>query len=449
MKIVVIGGTAAGLSAAAKAKRNMSKADIVVYEKSGYISYGSCGLPYFVGDKVKQVDELLGFTPTELQEERGITAHVLCEVTEIDPENKSVTVKNLKTGEIFTDEYDKLVIATGANVIVPPFCKEELSGVHFLRLVEDGIALKQSALRAKKHAVVVGGGFIGLEITEQLTELGLSVTIVDPNERLLRALPEEYSELIADKLVENGVTVKFGNYVSGLVGASGHIKAVVLDNGEELPAEVVVISVGIRPNTKLATDIGVKTTEGGAILVNRHMETNLPDIYACGDCATTTHQVTNADVYSPMGTTANKQGKICGDNLVGIKTKFNGVLGSAVTRVFDLFICYTGLNLKAAIDAGYDAVAVSIVNPDRAGYFHSGKENHLTAVFDRKTGQLYGAQGVGSEGVCGRMNVFVSAITAKMTVVEINELDLLYTPSMAPVYDPILILMQQAVKKLL
>ncbi len=446
MKIIVIGGTAAGLSAASKAKRNRPDVEITVYEKSGYVSYGSCGLPYFVGDLIREEEELFSLTPDVLNNKRDIATHIAHEVTAVDPQQKQVTVKNLQTGEVFTDSYDKLVLATGASSIVPPFCQNSPQGVHTLRNVEDGIRLKDSVAGGQKTAVIIGAGLIGLELAEQLQERGLSVTLVEAAPMLLPQLNQGYSQMVADTLATHGVTLLLGSMAAGLHQAQGQVTAVELADGSVLPADLVVLSIGVRPNTALLSH--VEKLKNGAIAINQYMETSDPDIYACGDCASSPHRLTGDTVYIPMGTTANKQGKACGDNLTGLRTPFGGVLGSAVTKVFETYVCYTGLNLAQALERGYAAVSTGITKRDRASYYPGGQDTHLTVIFDQKTGQILGAQGVGGESVAGRMNVMICAITANMTISTLNDLDLLYTPAVAPVYDPILVMSGQAIKKL-
>ncbi len=447
MKIVIIGGTAAGLSAASKAKRNDPSAQITVYEKSGYVSYGSCGLPYFVGDMIKQTEELISLTPEELINDRSIDTKIAHEVLSIDRNEKTVSVKNLNSGEIFTDNYDKLVLATGATPIVPPFYDKPLSGVHFLRNVEDGISLKRSASGSTKKVVIIGAGLIGLEVAEQMSELGHDVTLLEAAPRLLPMIEEKYADMLKAKLAQHNIKLMLALKAQGLKEQNGTVTGVTLENGETLPADLVVMSIGVRPNGKLLGDTGIELYRNGAVLVDEYLQTADPDVYACGDCATAYNSLTKQQVYIPMGTTANKQGKACGDNITGLKTAFGGVLGSGVTKLFDTYVAFTGLTAEQAKDAGYDAAKSSITKADRASYYPGGEDNHLTVIFDSKSGRILGAQGIGSRTVCGRVNLMVAAISGGMTVQQLGELDLLYTPSVAPVHDPLLILASQAVKK--
>lgn len=444
--LIVIGGTAAGLSAASKAKRLRPELDITVYERSGFVSYGACGLPYFVGGLIGEPEELVSLTPEVLEKKRGIPTHTHHEVTAIRRLEKRVEVRDLDTGATFEKSYDKLMIATGAVPILPPLPGVEAQGVRCLRTVEDGIALKAQAAGATR-AVIVGGGFIGLETAEQLTEAGLPVTIVEAQPRLLPFLPEEYAEAIRTEMTGHGVVFRLGAAAAEVVVREGRAAGLRLADGEELPADLILFSVGVRPASELAVDCGLELGLRGGIVVDEEQRTSDPDIYAAGDCVQMKHLITGAPCYFPLGTTANKQGRIAGENLAGGHSRFKGVLGSQVTKVFDLYAASTGLTLRQAEEAGFDAGASSIIKGDRASYYPGGGENRLTLILDRRTGRLLGAQGIGTSTVAGRINVLAAAITAGMTVEELSELDLVYSPSVAPVYDPILIAASQAMKQ--
>lgn len=445
-KLIVIGGTAAGLSAASKAKRLVPDLEIEVYERSGYISYGACGLPYFVGDIIKEADELISVTADVMRDKRGIPTFIHHEVTAIDRENKTVTVKNLDTGDIFSRPYDKLVIATGASPVRLSVPGAELDGVHYLRNVEDGIGLK-GAVAAGKSAVIIGGGFIGLELAEELTNAGVKVHLLEAVDRLLPFLDERFSEQVKLTLEKNGVSVHLSSKAEQILGRNGAVCGVKLEDGETLDADLVVVSIGVRPESKLAIDAGLETGLRGGIVVDEHQQTSDPSIWACGDCVQMKHLITGAPAYVPLGTTANKQGRTAGAALAGAKDTFKGVLGSSVTKVFDLYIAVTGLSLQAAKDSGFAAASSIITKNDRASYYPGGGENTICMVLEESTGRLLGAQAIGTSTVAGRMNVFVAAITAGMTVEEINDLDFVYAPPVAPVYDPILIAASQAMKK--
>lgn len=444
-KVIVIGGTAAGLSAASKAKRVRPDLEIEVYERTGYISYGACGLPYFVGGMIEDPNELVSLFPDEMSNKRGIPTFTHHEVTAIDRQNKVVSVTNLDTGRQFQRPYDKLVIATGAAPIRPSLPGIDLDGVYYLRTVEDGIYLKQ-AIGIRKRIAILGGGFIGLEMAEELTQAGVEVHIFEQMPRLLPFLDEKFSELTAQTLERNGVKLHIGTEVTGILGQDGQVSAVSASDGQTVEVDSVLVSIGVRPASQLAADCGLELGLKGGIVVDNSQRTSDPSIWACGDCVQMKHLITGAPVYVPLGTTANKQGRVAGGSLAGEDAVFNGVLGSMVTKVFELHIAATGLMLEQAKAAGYDAVSSLIRKRDIASYYPGGSDNQICLILDRNTGKLLGAQAVGGASVAGRVNVFATAITAGMTVAEINELDLVYAPPVAPVYDPILIAASQAIK---
>lgn len=446
-KVVIIGGTAAGLSAASKAKRVRPDLEITVFEKSGYISYGACGLPYFVGGMIGQPDDLVSLTVDQMTNKRGVPTFIHHEVTRIDRQKKEVTVRNLDTDEVSVYPYDKLVIATGARPIVPRIPGADAREVYCLRTVEDGIRLKAVVqAEGRKRAAIIGGGFIGIEVAEEMAQSGVEVHVYEAMPRLLPFLEESFSQAVLDTLEKNGVRVHLNSPAEAIETAEGHVSG-VRAGGESVPVDFVLLSVGVVPASELARDAGLALGIKGAIAVDDEMRTSDPDIYACGDCVQMKNRITGAAVHVPLGTTANKQGRIAGDNLAGGHETFKGVLGSMVTKCFDLYIAATGLSLEQAKAAGYDAAASVITKGDRASYYPGSRDNRICLILDKKTGRLLGAQAIGSETVAGRVNVFATAITAGMTVAEINELDLVYAPPVAPVYDPILIAASQAVKK--
>ena len=447
-KLIVIGGTAAGLSAASKAKRLNPELEIEVFEKSGYISYGACGLPYFVGGIIEEADDLVSLTVEQMTNKRGIPTYIHHEVMKINRADKTVTVKNLDNAEISVHSYDKLVIATGARPIKPAIEGIDAEGVYYLRTVEDGIRLKHIVKSdERKKAAIIGGGFIGLEVAEEMAESGIEVHLFEMLPRLLPFMNEGFSEEILDKLTQNGVKVHLGTGVEKIVTSDGQIKAVVSSDGVETEVDFVLMSIGVVPNSELAADCGLELGLKKTIVVDDEMRTSDHDIWACGDCVQMKNRITDGACYVPLGTTANKQGRIAGGNVAGEHETFKGVLGSMVTKVFDLYIGATGLSVNQAEEAGFNPVTTVITKADRASYYPGSKDNKICLVFDKKDGRLLGAQVIGSESIAGRINVFVAAITAGMTVAEINELDFVYAPPVAPVYDPILIAASQAMKK--
>ena len=447
-KVIIIGGTAAGLSAASKAKRVDPSLDITVFEKSGYISYGACGLPYFVGDMIKEPNDLVSLSVDQMTHKRGVPTFIHHEVIRIDRGAQTVTVRNLDNGEVFERPYDKLVIATGARPIVPHIPGADAKGVYTLRTVEDGIHLKSVVQSgARKKAAIIGGGFIGIEVAEELTNSGVEVHLFEMMPRLLPFLTESFSEAVLDTLTQHGVHVHLNAGAQALMTAEGSVCGVRATDGSETPVDYALLSIGVVPASDLARDAGLELGLKGAIVVDDEMRTSDPRIWACGDCVQMKNRITGGAAYVPLGTTANKQGRIAGGNLAGEHETFKGVLGSMVTKAFDLYISATGLSLDQAKAAGYDAVSSILTKGDRASYYPGSRDNTICLILDKKTGRLLGAQAIGSESVAGRINVFSTAITCGMTVSEINELDLVYAPPVAPVYDPILIAASQAMKK--
>jgi NADPH-dependent 2,4-dienoyl-CoA reductase/sulfur reductase-like enzyme len=447
-RLVVIGGTAAGLSAASRAKRLRPDLEVEVFERTGYVSYGACGLPYLVGDVIRDPEELIALTPQQLREGRGMLVHTRHEVIKIDRKAKTVEVVDLETGRKRSANYTYLVIAAGAAPIIPPIPGTDAKGVHVLRTVEDGISLKRRLHDSSvTRAVIIGGGFIGLELAGEITRSGVAVTIVEALQRLLPFLTEDFSVKVQRTLTANGVAVLTGTSVAAIETSAGRVTGIRAAGGKKLECELVVVAAGVRPNSQLAAAAGLTLGLKDGIVVNERLQTSDANIWACGDCVQMVHRVTGEPVYVPLGTTANKQGRIAGANIGGADEIFRGVLASQVTKVFDLYIASTGLSMEQARDAGYTTASTTIAKKDKASYYPGGEENHIFLLFDKTSGRLLGAQGLGGISVAGRMNVLATAITAKMTVPELNELDLVYAPPVAPVYDPILIAASQALKQ--
>ncbi len=447
-QLVVVGGTAAGLSAASKAKRMQPGLEVNVFERSGFISYGACGLPYYIGGLVQTETELVDFTPEELYEKRGILAHTHHKVINISPANKTIDVLNLKNNETLVVPYDYLVIATGASPVIPDIPGIHTKGVFSLRTVEDGMKIKKAVQEARnRKAVVVGGGFIGLEVAEQLTFAGIDVTVVEAMPRLLPFLDEEYSNTVRKTLEEHDVNLFTNTIVSEIISSDGEVSGVKTSDGMAIEADFVIISVGVKPNSGLAKNAGLKIGFKNAIFVDAYMKTTDDSIWACGDCVQTYNFITKREAYVPLGTLANRQGRIAGENIAGHKNTFKGTLASQITKIFDLYVASTGLTRTQAEEAGFEVEEIKIKKADKASYYPGRKDNDIKLVFDRNNGRLLGAQAMGSESISGRINVLATAITAGMTVSELNRVDFAYSPSVAPVYDPILIAVSQAMRK--
>jgi NADPH-dependent 2,4-dienoyl-CoA reductase/sulfur reductase-like enzyme len=445
-KLAVIGGTAAGLSAASKAKRSLPDLEVAVFEKTGYVSYGSCGLPYFIGGLIREAGDLVSLTADELREKRGMSVFIRHEVTRIDRERKELRVRDAETGKTFTENYDYLVIATGARALVPDIPGADAEGVYTLRSVEDGVCIREAVEKGARRALIIGAGPIGLELAEQLTERGCKTELVEFLPRLLPAFPDAYARETAEKLAGRGVGLRLGAAVKEILVRDGKAAGVRLGAGEEIPADFVLVTAGVAPNSELAKDCGLKLGVKGSIVTGPDMRTADPCIWACGDCAQTFNRVTGKPVYAPLGTSANKQGRVAGASIAGEAAAFPGVLLSMACKVFDLYIAATGLNLEAAREAGFDAAQSAVVKGDRASYYPGSTDNKINLVFEKSGGRILGAQGIGGVSVAGRMNLLAAAVTMGMTIGQLGGLDLVYTPSVAPVYDPLLIAAGAALK---
>ncbi|CUU09899.1 NADPH-dependent 2,4-dienoyl-CoA reductase, sulfur reductase [Candidatus Kryptobacter tengchongensis] len=448
-RLVVIGGVAAGMSAASRARRLKPDMEIVVFEKSGFVSYGSCGLPYFVSDIIKSPENLVVYDAKFFKEKRNIDVFVHHEVLKIFPAKRSILVKNLENGREFEVNYDKLVIATGARAVKPNIKGIELKGIYTIRFLEDGIAIKNFIREnSPKKALIIGAGYIGMEMAESLVSLGLDVTIVEQMPNILGNMDDEINEIVEQELARNGVKLLKSVSVNEFSGEDGYVKRAVLSNGQVIDVDLVIVGAGIKPNSEIAREAGVELGRSGAIAVNQKMETNVHGIYSAGDCAEAFHLVLNRPVYIPLGTTANKQGKVAGENAAGGNAIFKGIVGTAVFKVFELEVARTGISEKQAKSEGFDYVSTVIEHGSRAHYYPGGSKIRVKLIADKKTGRLLGAEMVGRDGVAKRIDVFATALHARLTVDEIGHLDLSYAPPFAPVWDPILIAANDLEKKI-
>ena len=433
MKIIVIGAVAAGTSAAAKARRNSESAEITIYERDSFISYSGCGMPYYLGGAVEKAEELTPRDPAFFRNKYNVEIKTRHEVLAIDPANKSVSVKNLVAGDVFSDNYDTLILATGARAVTPPIPGRELENVFTLRNINDMLRIR-AFLDEKKPATaaIVGTGFIGLEMCESLLHLGVKVTLLEKLPQVTPGLDPDMAVYEEEHLKKSGVSVMTGVSIASITEES-----VLLADGTRIPAVMTLLSTGVRPNTELAAAAGVALGASGAILVNARMETNLPDVYACGDCIEQFHVVTGKQVYRPLGSTANKTGRIAGDCATGGTLAYRGTLGTGIFGVLGLAVGQTGLSEREAREAGYDAVVCHNIKPDKPEYL-GGKEMVIKAVADRATGRLLGVQIVGEAGVDKRIDVFATAITYGAKAEDLFYLDLAYAPPFATTKDPVL-----------
>lgn len=432
MRIVVIGAVAAGTSAAAKARRNNDQAEIVIYERDTHISYSGCGLPYYIGGEVAEIDELTPRNPAFFKKKYNVDIFTGHEVLDVDVDHKQITVENLTSGEVFTDSYDKLVLATGASAFRPNITGVELDHVFFLRSVKDALAIKDfMRLQKPKTAVIAGTGFIGFELLENLMHENIDVTIVEMADKITPNLDIDMAAFLENKLLEQGVKVLKSTQIVKIDKGG-----VVLSDGKILSADMVITATGVRPNVELAIKAGIQLGNTGAIAVSANMQTNISDIYACGDCVETYSSITGKPIYRPLGSTANKTGRIAGDSITGGLLSYRGNLGTGIFKLFHMTIASTGLSEKEARAEGYDVVICHNIKPNKPEYM-GGKEMVIKAIADKLTGRLLGVQIIGEDGVDKRIDVFATLITYKATVEELFHLDLAYAPPFSTTKDPV------------
>ncbi|MCC3144288.1 FAD-dependent oxidoreductase [Halanaerobium sp. Z-7514] len=448
MKIAVIGGVAAGTSAAAKARRTDPDAEIVIFEKGKEISYGGCGLPYYISDIIAERDKLIAFTDEEFEAKYGVEVRIEHEVREIDSHEKMLYYTNLASGQDGAYQYDKLIIATGASPIKPPFEGFEKDNIFVLRSVEDGDLIKEAANReGTKKAVIIGAGLIGLEMAEAFTEMGLKTTVIELQPQVLPPFSQEMAELVEEELRKKGVDLVLNDGVAAFKGGE-KLEKVVTESGKEIEADLALLSIGVKANSQLAKKAGIEIGETGAIKINEKMETNLKDIYAAGDCAESKDLITAQAAWIPLGSTANKQGRTAGENAAGGSYKHRGILKTGITKVFDLTAARTGLSREEAEANGFEVREVKIKARNHAGYYPGVDIVNIKGVFANKDGRLLGAEVIGGEGSDKRIDVLVTAIQAGMTAADLFQLDLAYAPPYSSPKDPVAILGMVAEKKL-
>ena len=437
MKVVIVGGVAGGATAAARLRRLDESAEIVVFERSGYVSYANCGLPYYIGGIITDRAELTLQTPESFWRRFRVDMRVRHEVTAIHPDTKTVDVKNLATGEVFAESYDKLILSPGARPTQPALPGVGIDRLFTLRTVEDTLKLREFIEQHHpRSAVLAGGGFIGIELVENLRELGLDVTVVQRPKQLLNPLDADMAAFLHAQLREKGVKLMLGRTVEGFA-ADGDRVSVLIKDEAPLTADMVVLAIGVTPDTALAKDAGLELGIKGSIVVNDRMETSVPDIYAVGDAVQVKHSVTGQDTLLSLAGPANKQGRIAADNICGGDSRYLGSQGSSVIKVFDMTIAATGVNEKTARQAGIDCDKVFLSPMSHAGYYPGGKVMTMKVVFEKGTYRLLGAQIVGYEGVDKRIDVLATAIHAGLTGPQLKDLDLAYAPPYSSAKDPV------------
>lgn len=437
MKVVIVGGVAAGATAAARLRRLDEQAEILIFERSGYISYANCGLPYYIGDVITDPEALTLQTPEQFFARFRVQVRVRHEVTALHPERKTVSVTDLATGRTFEESYDKLILAPGARPAQPRLPGVGLERVFTLRTVEDTFRIKEFIQKNKpRSAVLAGGGFIGLELAENLRELGMEVTIVQRPKQLMNSFDADMAALLHAEMRRHGVQLALGSTVEGFAPTNRGVEVLRKDE-PSLQADMVVLAIGVTPDTALAKSAGLALGIKGSILVNDRMETSVPDIYAAGDAVQVRHAVTGQDALISLAGPANKQGRIIADNICGMDSRYTGSQGSSVVKVFSMTAAATGVNEKNARNAGFDPEAVILSPMSHAGYYPGGRLMTMKLVYDKPTLRVLGAQIVGYEGVDKRIDVLATAIHAGMTAPQLKELDLAYAPPYSSAKDPV------------
>ena len=437
MKVVIVGGVAGGATAAARIRRLDEQADIIVFERSGYVSYANCGLPYYIGGIIRDPQELTLQTPESFFSRFRISMNVHHEVTAIHPDKKSVSVRNLTTGEEFEESYDKLLLSPGAKPVQPKLPGTGSRRVFTLRTVEDTFRIKNYITENHpRSAVLAGGGFISVELAENLRKLGMEVTIVQRPKQLMNPFDPDMASFIHNEVRRHGVKLALGHTVEGFEENDDGV-SVLLKDGSPLKADMVVMAIGVAPDTRLAKGAGLKLGIKDSILVNDRMETSVPDIYAVGDAVQVKHFITGQDALISLAGPANKQGRIAADNICGGCSRYLGSQGSSVLQIFDLTAASTGINETAAKKAGLNADCVVLSPMSHAGYYPGGKVMTMKVVFEKGTYRLLGAQVIGYDGADKRLDVLAASIHAGLSAIQLKDLDLAYAPPYSSAKDPV------------
>lgn len=437
MKIVIVGGVAGGATAAARLRRLDEFAEIIILERSGFVSYANCGLPYYIGDVIKDKEALTLQSPESFRERFGIDVRVHNEVMAIHPERKTVTVRNLETGLEYTESYDKLILSPGAKAARPPFPGIDNERVMTLRTVEDTYRIRDFVDQKKpRRAVVVGGGFIGLEAAENLLHRGVETTLLEYADQVMPPMDYDMACHIHAYLRHKGLDLRLGEQVQGFSEKDGKLLTLLKDK-EPVEADMVIMAIGVAPDTGLAKSAGLKLGIKDAIVVSERMETSAPDIYAVGDAVEVRNFVTGSKALIALAGPANKQGRIAADNICGIPSGFTGAQGSAVIKLFDMTAASTGLSEKAAKAANIPYDKVITYSASHATYYPGAANMNIKTLFDPSTGKILGAQIVGFEGVDKRIDVLATAIRAGMDGADLKELDLAYAPPYSSAKDPV------------
>lgn len=449
MKMIIIGGVAAGAKAAAKARRLLPEAEINIYTDDTHVSYSACGIPYYIEGNFEDYRMLLVRSPEDFEKD-NIFVHLEHKVTRIIPFTKQVLVEAQKEKKAFLADYDKLIIATGARPFVPKIKNGELNNVFTIRTIEDAIAIRNK-LETSSNAVIIGGGYIGIEMLEAFVRQGVYTTLIERSPHIMSLFDSEMSELIKTQLLsisDSKFEILTSETVTEFSGDNNGVNMVKTDKGRIIDTDMVCICAGVVPNVELAVDACIELGSTGAIKVNKRMETSIQDIYACGDCVEENLLINNTPVWIPLGSTANKEGRCAAMNACGVEDIFDGVLGSAVTRCLGLTMSMTGITEERAKELGYNPISATVTKNDKVGYMPDANNITLKVVADSETGMLLGAQGIGSGDVDKRINTIASALLGKLTVQDFYKNDITYAPPFSTTIDPLLNASQILISKL-
>jgi NADPH-dependent 2,4-dienoyl-CoA reductase/sulfur reductase-like enzyme len=434
--LVVVGGDAAGLSAASKARREDPEMDVVVFEKGQWVSYAACGMPYYVKGDVAELEDLIALTPEEIREERGIDLRTGHEVVGVDTESQTVTVA--ADGETFDQAYDHLLIGTGASAVVPPFDGTDLDGVFTIHDMDEADAIERYVTEGTpESAAIVGGGYVGIEMAEALSARGLDVSLYEMLPNVLQPFGEAVADVVEDHLRDQGVDLHLDTAVAGFAG-EGRVDEVHLDGGDSHSADIAIVGVGVKPNAALAENAAIERGPTGAIATDEYGRTSAANVYAAGDCAEDFHVVTGEPEHVPLALTANRAGRAIGQTVTGSPTVVGETAGTAIVKAFDLGAARTGIvDEERARDAGFDPVSVTITDATRPHYYPGNEEIQVMLVADRETGAVLGGSVVGRDGA-KRIDTVATALHGGLTVTELQNADLAYAPPFSPVWDPVL-----------
>ncbi len=437
-KLIVIGGDAAGMTAASKVRREHTNREIIVFERGNHTSYSACGMPYYIGGKVESGDDLIVRKPEVFRQKQNIDVRIRHEVIEIDIDNNRVKVNNLDEGQVYWESWDELLIATGASPLLPKLENSDASGIFSLSILQSGIDVFNFIKQKKPvKAVVVGGGYIGIEMAEAFLDRSIEVTLIDMAPQLMTTLDKDMADLILAYMAEQKVKVFLSEkLVKFEKNGDGSIKSVITDK-QTIPADMVILGIGVKPNSELAARAGIKLGANDAIQVNKRLETSVPHVWAAGDCAESYHLVTRKKVHIALGTVANKHGLVAGINISGGNTEFPGVLGTAISKFNEMEISRTGVSEKEAKELELDFESETITSTTPAGYYPGSGKISVKLVVNKKSKQILGGQIIGFKGSAKRIDTIATAIAAGLTAQQLVYLDLSYAPPFSNVWDPV------------